>query len=227
MAPRRKKVSEKSLELNVGTELLQCIRSWPNCEGALWFGLTQTQEKNMGLDEFVLNVPPQLLLMLQFKSPRPASFRGAPYKFDINLGQYKSLLRLASRFPRNVHYVFPLYREWAKARQDAPSLAKDTWLMPVSSMIPLLGSSPPSSSNSSRIAEVVVERRPANITVRHGSAEVIDGAVSAQQYCRQGQPTVIPRPALEDWAESLSQLAEPNEGSSRRAAQGLCAVFVP
>ena len=98
--------------------------------------------------------------------------------------------------------------------------------MPVSSMIPLLGNPPPSSS-SSRIAEVVVERRPANIAVRHGSAEVIDAAVSAQQYCRQGQPPIISLPALEDWAESLSQLAEPNEGSSRRAAQGLCAVFVP
>ena len=124
MAPRRKKVSEKSLELNVGTELLQCIRSWPNCEGALWFGLTQAQEKNMGLDEFVLNVPPRLLLMLQFKSPRSASFRGAPYKFDINLGQYKSLLRLASRFPRNVHYVFPYTANGPKQAKTHPASPK-------------------------------------------------------------------------------------------------------
>ena len=181
----------------------------------------------MGLDEFVLNVPPQLLLMLQFKSPRPSRFSGTSYKFDINLRQYRSLLRLASRFPKNVYYVFPLYREWGKVRRDAPSLAQDTWLMPVSSMTPLLGSLQSTPSSFSRMTEVVVEPRAGNIAVRRGSAEVVGQALSVQQYCTPGHTTVIPRPALEDWTQSPSQLNEPDDGFNGRAAHGLSAVFVP
>ena len=181
MAQLRKKVSEKSLELNVGAELLHCIRSWPNCSKALWFGLTQAQESRKGLDEFVLNVPSDLLLMLQFKSPRAAASTDTPYIFDINLRQHHTLLRLALRFPKNVHYVFPLYREWAKTRQDAPDLARDTWLIPVSLMPPLLKNTQSPSPYAS--GKVEIEVVGSNIAVRHNSDEVRNKASSVQQYC--------------------------------------------
>ena len=69
MVGRGKEVSEKSLELNVCAEFLQYIRRWPGCRGALWFGLTQAQERRMGLDELIRNVGPGYAIMLQFKAP--------------------------------------------------------------------------------------------------------------------------------------------------------------
>ena len=224
MAPQRKKVSEKSLELNVGVELLQCVRSFPNCEKALWFGLTQAQESRMGLDEFVLNVPRDLLLMLQFKSPRPASSVIAPYIFDINLRQNQTLLSLATRFAQNVHYVFPLYREWGKARQDAPDLAQDTWLMPVSLMPPSLRKIQPSSPYSS--GRVEVEVVGSNIAVRYNSDEVVCKACSVKQYCSRSSPVAIPPSALEEWIQETGQ-DQINQGVHRRPVRGLCAVVLP
>ena len=68
----RKQVSEKSLELNVCAELIQCIRARPGCESAVWFGMTQSQERRTRLDETVINAPGHSL-MLEFKSPKATS----------------------------------------------------------------------------------------------------------------------------------------------------------
>ena len=178
----------------------------------------------MGLDEFVLNVPRDLLLMLQFKSPWPASLADAPYKFDINFRQNQTLLSLASRFPRNVHYVFPLYREWNKARQDAPNLAQDTWLMPVSLMPLSLRQVQPSSPYSS--GRVEVEVVGSNISVRYGSDRVVGKASSVKQYCFKATPVPIGRAALEEWTQETGQ-DQVNQGFHRRPVKGLRAVVLP
>ena len=65
---KRKEVSEKSLELNVCAELLQRIRSWQDCRGAVWLGMTQLQERENGLDQMISNAP-GVAMMLQFKAP--------------------------------------------------------------------------------------------------------------------------------------------------------------
>ncbi len=223
MARRRKEVSEKSLELNVGAELIQCIRTWPNCTKALWYGLTQTQEKDTGLDEFVCNVPHNLLLMLQFKSPRAASSGRSPYIFDINLDQYQTLLSLAVQFPQNVYYVFPLYREWGKAGRDAPFLAQDTWLMPVSFMPPSSRHLQPPSSYATR--GVVVDRKGSNISVRYNKDEVTGKAFSVQQYCANAPAASISRRQLQAWAQEVNQ-SDLDQRPQDRPVRNLCAVLV-
>ena len=128
---KRKEVSEKSLELNVCAEMLQHIRHWPGCFGAVWLGMTQRQERQNGLDELICNTP-GLSLMLQFKSPWANSRVDYLYRFSINREQHNVLENLAIQYPDSVYYVFPLYSKWTKVYRDAPSLAKDTWLIPVS-----------------------------------------------------------------------------------------------
>ena len=130
MARRRKEVSEKSLELNVCAELLQHIRSWPGCGKALWFGLTQAQERDEGIDERIRNAGPGVSVMLQFKAPWATSFVDDLYKFSVNEQQHEALEDLAGKNPNAVHYVFPLFSTWNKADQYAPDLANDTWLVP-------------------------------------------------------------------------------------------------
>ena len=109
-----KEVSEKSLELNVCSEMLQYIRAWPGCQRALWLGLTQRQERRTGLDELIRNVGPGSSLMLQFKAPWPNSDVDDLYKFSINERQHETLEQLADLYPEAVYYVFPLYSKWFK-----------------------------------------------------------------------------------------------------------------
>lgn len=146
-----KEVSEKSLELNVCAELLQGIRTVPGCEGALWLGLTQRQERRTGLDEFIHNVGPGMALMLQFKAPWRTSVVDHLYKFSINERQHEALEPLAARYPEAVHYVFPFFSRWSKAKEYAPDLVQDTWLVPVSS-IPLAALQAVSSPKTGRTA---------------------------------------------------------------------------
>ena len=98
---KRKEVSEKSLELNVCAEMLQEIRRWQGCQGAVWYGMTQRQERCTGLDEMVSNTP-GYSLMLQFKSPWATSRENDLYKFSINHNQHQTLERLATKYPKAV-----------------------------------------------------------------------------------------------------------------------------
>ena len=232
MVYRRIKVSEKSLELNVGAELLECVRSWPGCQKALWVGLTQAQESVWGLDERIRNTPKGVSLMLQFKAPHPRSAAVDHYKFSINVRQHQVLLKLAVRFPDDVHYVFPLYDNWSKADLHAPCLALDTWLIPVSSMPSSLRKLQPKSANSSRM--LYVRREGAHVTARTRSGECASKVVSVRDYCAQGRkrqlasPGTIGIPALQlqEWAQETDQ---PNlvSGTSRQRFTGLNAVFIP
>ena len=179
---RRKEISEKSLELNVCAEFLQYIRSWPGCARALWFGLTQAQERLDGIDEYIRNVGGGTALMLQFKSPWYSSSTSL-YKFSINEEQHRAMERLATLRGDSVYYVFPLYNRWSKADSHAPDLAQDTWLVPVSS-IPystLVGSSP--SSNPRH--RVDVERSSVGISFTAHSPEVRGNGINAKQFFEQ------------------------------------------
>ena len=130
---RRKEVSEKSLELNVCAELLQCIRSWPRCSRALWFGLTQAQERQEGIDARIRNAGPGVSIMFQFKAPWATSLENTLYKFSVNEQQHEAMEDLAAKNWKDVYYVFPLFSTWSKVDQHAPDLADDTWVVPVSS----------------------------------------------------------------------------------------------
>lgn len=64
------KVSEKSLELNVGAELLTLLRNTWGAPKAYLRGLTQREEKQEGVDFFVHLDPATRIFAFQFKAPK-------------------------------------------------------------------------------------------------------------------------------------------------------------
>jgi hypothetical protein len=64
------KVSEKSLELNVGAELLAMMRGPWGMPKAYLRGLTQREEKQQGVDFFVQLGPNARIFAFQFKAPK-------------------------------------------------------------------------------------------------------------------------------------------------------------
>ena len=238
MASRKKEVSEKSLELNVCAEFLHLIRSWPGCDRALWHGLTQAEERDQGLDEMIKNVGSGVSVMLQFKAPWASSQPDHLYKFSINEKQHEALESMANQYPDSVYYVFPLYSKWSKANQHAPNLARDTWLVPVSS-VPLASlrsmSTPATGSH-----QVELKRVQSNLQVVVHSPEVIGEAVNASEYfgdASRGQSIAsgsagIPSGQLLEWVQSwrpeqdLLQDIVPT-GSRLPRFRGLNVLYVP
>ena len=124
------KVSEKSLELNVGAELLNWLRGPMNMPKAYLRGLTQQEERKSGVDFFARLPKDNRIFAFQFKAPR-GPIDGLPYKFTLSRNQHEALHKLAVHEPEAVHYVLPFYVLTDKLIQDVPHLAQDTWLLPV------------------------------------------------------------------------------------------------
>ena len=214
----RKKVSEKTLELNLCAELIKCIRARKGCERAVWFGMTQRQEHSFGLDETLLNAPGHSL-MLQFKSPQATSTYDHHYKFSINRRQHEALERLVAGNPKSAYYVFPLYSKWTKVLDHSPNLIKDTWLVPVSCIS--LGSSP-----SQDTYQIELQRNGARMKVSGPNLSVNCEPINARNYCVDGQdqslnpreagvPSEILKGRIGQWQES------------RLRFRGLNSVYLP
>ena len=215
-----REISEKTLELNVCAEMLQCIRSWPGCGKALWVGLTQAEESREGIDE---RLRKGFSLMLQFKAPHPSSRENKLYRFTINERQHQAMETLASQYPEAVFYVFPLYSKWCKADLHAPDLAQDTWLLPVSS----ISFNPPTSLSPSlcRQPRVKVEYDGSQIKVTARSLTVkSSSAVNAKAFCedflatRGGGDFIssegIPAEELRRWLARLGDIDVGGPGTS-------------
>lgn len=125
------KVSEKSLELNVGAEILDLMRNQLGMPKAYLRGLTQGEERQEGADFFVELDPATKIFAFQFKRPK-GPFEHAPYTFTLKREQHIELFRLAEDWPGSTFYVLPFYVTPQKLRQDVPNLAQDTWLLDVS-----------------------------------------------------------------------------------------------
>jgi len=123
-------VSEKSLELNVGAELLARLRGPLKMRKAYLRGLTQREERKTGVDFFAQLPTNHRIFAFQFKAPI-GSTEGCPYKFTLNREQHSCLHKLALLEPQAVFYVFPFYASTRKLEQHLPDLARDTWLLPV------------------------------------------------------------------------------------------------
>lgn len=222
---KRLQVSEKSLELNVGAEMLQQIRAWPGCHRALWLGFTQRRERFEGLDMLIHNMGPGAAFMLQFKAPSADSRVDYFYKFSINEKQHTVLERLASKHPRAVYYVFPLYSKWSKANRHAPDLCQDTWLVPISS-VPL--SSLPASTRADLRHKVDVERsHHGRVTVTFHSPEVIGDAINAREYFLERDSSLdlstagVPSEQLQEWVRRW------DDGSRSVRFRNLRALYIP
>jgi hypothetical protein len=66
-------VSEKTLELNVTAEILQTVRQWTGFERVFWIGMKQYQERVLGVDEVLKNLPPGHLKGTQTPDPTQAA----------------------------------------------------------------------------------------------------------------------------------------------------------
>lgn len=124
------KVSEKSLELNIGAELLALLRGQMKMPKSYLRGLTQKEESECGVDFFVQLPPTVRIFAFQFKRPLGRS-DSLPYKFTLSRKQHKMLHELARYYVGAVHYVLPFYASTQKLVRDLPTLSQDTWLLPV------------------------------------------------------------------------------------------------
>jgi hypothetical protein len=127
------KVSEKSLELNVGAELLWELRNTLGLTKAYLRGLTQEEERREGVDFFVHLDPSTKIFAFQFKAPQGKA-ESTPYKHKLVRYQHEELFNLAQMSPGAVHYVFPFYVTPAKLQAHVPNLLSDTWLLDVAPM---------------------------------------------------------------------------------------------
>ena len=127
------KVSEKSLELNVGAELLFILRNDWGMPKAYLRGLTQLEESQKGVDFFAQLSPETRLFAFQFKAPKGKSDTH-PYRYTLKREQHDLLYDLAQNTPRSVFYVLPFYVTEPKLRQDVPILLQDTWFLKLDQM---------------------------------------------------------------------------------------------
>ena len=127
------KISEKSLELNVGAELLGLLRGPWRMPKAYLRGLTQREESQEGVDFFAQLTPATRIFAFQFKAPKGRQ-EGEPYRFTIQRRQHEKLSALAGGSMRDVFYVLPYYVLPAKLQRCVPNLLADTWFLPVGSM---------------------------------------------------------------------------------------------
>src|SRR5437867_3850709 len=98
------KVSEKSLELNVGAELLGILRNDWGLQKAYLRGLTQREERQAGVDFFVELSPAARLFAFQFKAPKGKT-DALPYRYTLKRQQHDLLFDLALQAPGSVFYV--------------------------------------------------------------------------------------------------------------------------
>ena len=118
------KVSEKSLELNIGAELLALMRGSWGMPKAYLRGLTQKEEKQEGVDFFARLPSSARIFAFQFKAPKGTT-ESIPYKYTLVREQHQPPYQLSQAAPSGVFYVFPFYVTIPKLRQ-ANALTK--WL---------------------------------------------------------------------------------------------------
>src|SRR4030042_1023417 len=126
-------ISEKSLELNVGAELLWLIRDVWGYRRVYLRGLTQQEEHDEGPDFEALLDSGARLFAFQFKAPRGNS-DSSPYYFKLVRYQHEALFDLSLSEPNSVFYVFPFYTTVGKLRRNIPTLLQDTWFLRVNDM---------------------------------------------------------------------------------------------
>ena len=130
------KVSEKSLELNIGAELLGLLRNSWGMPKAYLRGLTQAEERAEGIDFFVQLNANARIFAFQFKAPHGKK-ESLPYRYTLVRYQHDPLFQLSQFSPKGVFYVLPYYVTFKKLQQNVPNLMLDTWFLNLRHMRPL------------------------------------------------------------------------------------------
>lgn len=127
------RVSEKTLELNIGAELLNHLRARKGFEKLYLRGLTQAQERRDGADFFAHLDPKSRVFAFQFKAPKDTE-ECAPYRYRLVRYQHEPLFDLARTKPKTVFYVFPYFSGFTKLHKESPTLLAETRFLDVSTM---------------------------------------------------------------------------------------------
>lgn len=126
----RKVVNEKTLELNVCAELLTLVRR--NSPSAYWYGMSNWQEDELGVDEFIRSSRGRLTY-LQFKSPHRLRQQGLSV-FGLNSEQFKNLSKLSRNRPHSTYYALPDLTDLRDLRAASPNLANVTCFVDLEGM---------------------------------------------------------------------------------------------
>lgn len=223
-----KRVSEKTLELNITTEIINLFRSLPNCKKAIWMGMKQKQEARIGIDELILNVPKGVHLALQFKSPRGKPKDGPDYKFSINDNQNNNLLRLARNKPESVHYVFPAYNSFDKLKNFSPKFLSETFFVKAID----LNSLTPSQSGRHTI---IIQTNPPlirpSVALVFSEPKLIkllnieDIVISYAE--KINSDVLLTSQELLNWFNYLFEIYDGNPFKIGQKLRGFCTIFIP
>lgn len=167
--------------------------------------MTQRQERRNELDQLIRNAGIGSSLMLQFKSPWPTSRVDSPYRFSINQRQHEAHESLANRYSKAVYYGLPLYATWVKVDKHAPNLMRDTWLMPLDSI--LLASLTSQSTSVLGRHRVDVERDESQAIATGHSPVIEAGMINSSAFFADfgnawtsgAQPDGVPSDELQEW----------------------------
>lgn len=125
------RLSEKTLELSITSQLTQRL----NVPEAVWFGLTQHQERELGFD-VASNVVGRLII-LQFKASsvvvHPKRYHQPRRRFTVPHEQLINLQTLAQAFPGSVYYVFPNIGTTHELAANRDLIAQ-SWLLDVQTL---------------------------------------------------------------------------------------------
>src|SRR5688572_27970318 len=98
------RVNEKTLEPNVGAEMLGVVRQ--THPRAYIRALTQAEENGIGLDYFLRLPKGTVSYLFQFKAPMSTS-KPPLFRFRLEREQHMRLQLLMSLYPETVFYVLP------------------------------------------------------------------------------------------------------------------------
>jgi hypothetical protein len=121
------RLSEKTIELNVCSQLTQYLRG-----RIIWFGLTQRQEARAGFDA-AIKLGGRLILF-QFKASNYTLRRTLARRFYLEHQQLTALITRAADYGRSVFYVFPMIGNTVELRRYAGDFVSNTWLLDVSTL---------------------------------------------------------------------------------------------
>jgi len=122
------RLSEKTLELSITAQLTHRL----GVANAIWFGLTQRQERLLGYD--IASTVAGRLLVLQFKASsvirHPRRYATPRRVFSLPHQQLTRLQELAAEFPGAVYYVLPDIGTEAELARNSDLVAQ-SWLLDV------------------------------------------------------------------------------------------------
>jgi hypothetical protein len=182
------RLSEKTIELSFTAQLTHQL----NLINAVWFGLTQRQEMQLGFD--ACSQIAGRLLILQFKASNvivhPSRYSKPRRRFSVPHDQLVNLQSLAKQFPQSVYYVFPNLGTTKELALNKNLIAQ-SWLLDVAAIpCPF-----PTPTNQTKTHHAFIDPPACDIRSEPVDAKLM----SARQFAQQIQSLRENSRAMIDW----------------------------